>query len=315
MNESPENRSPDEFCHKSTNGHQEAVAPRTEAPVDKSADLHSDQSDRVVSVFKVIGLALLVASLIVSLLINFSLGIFDSNGAPSGDFQWIVIAGLLIITAISLSVNFWLFYVRSIYLRDGPALVPEKWGRILVNLTDGTKKSSSSMLSGLQKVMEASRFQSQKSEELVESFLTLQSVISNRDEEIARLRKGHDAKVFKRFLKGFIRVSIALEEIFEEEHIPDHVKNYRFLYRKIQNALEDCGVEVTYPEIGADYRELGDEVDDDPEMVVTEDSALDYKIESVISPAYVIVGEGDMEVIVPARVKIHQLKAIEEKSS
>ena len=266
----------------------------------------------VVSIFKVLSRAAFVSLLVVSLLINVSLLVVDSEKPQTDDFQWMVLFGSLLIVLASLSVNFWLYYVRTMYLKDGPALVPEKWGRTIAGLTKVTEKSNVATVQTLQSVVEASNFQARKSEDLLESFLTMQSTIDNRDAEIARLRKGYDAKVFRRFIKGFIGVSIALEEIREEEKESDQHRNYKFLCRKIQNVLEDCGVETIYPETGADYRELGDEVEDDPDSVTTNSTELDYAVASIVSPAYVLVGEGDTDVIVPAKVKIYRFEQGED---
>lgn len=283
-----------------------------EAIVETRPEPHLTPNSGMVSIFKVLALASIVSLLVVSLLLNVSLLVVDSEKPRTDGFQEMVLLGSLLIVMVSLSVNFWLYYVRTMYLKDGPALVPEKWARTIVGLTKVIEKSNVATVQTLKSVSEASNFQTRKSEGLLESFLTMQSTIDNRDEEIARLRKGYDAKVFKRFIKGFIGVSIALEEIREEEKESDQHRNYKFLCRKIQNVLEDCGVENVFPETGADYRELGDEVEDDPDSVTTNSIELDYAVESVVSPAYVLVGEGDTDVIVPARVKIYRYEREED---
>ena len=190
-------------------------------------------------------------------------------------------------------------------------MVPERWGHILAELGHITSKANTNTIQSLTAVLEASQYQTEKSESLLESFLTLQQAISNRDDEISRLRKGYDAKIFKKFVTRFIRVSIALEEIREESESTDQSKNYKYLCRLIQNALEDCGVVQVIPEINSDYREAGPEVADDPTLLDTNDPSLNYKITSVKSPAYIIEGEGDREILIPAKVSIY--KIVEQK--
>ena len=81
----------------------------------------------------------------------------------------------------------------------------------------------------------------------------------------------------------------------------------------MEAALEECGLELWSPEVGSDYRELGEEVADDPRHVSTDDPSLEFKIESIDSPAYIVEGQGDREIIVQAKVTIFQLEAqIEE---
>ena len=72
------------------------------------------------SLLKILIFATLVAGLLISVLLNISL---LSNGgetaSSSSSLQWVVIAGAFLITAVSLGISFWLYYVRSIYLKDG----------------------------------------------------------------------------------------------------------------------------------------------------------------------------------------------------
>lgn len=271
-----------------------------ESPTKKSKPL---------SVLKVIGIAVLVAILVISLLLNISLlsiGLGDIE--TSFPFHWVLIIGSLLITSVSLAISFWLYYVRTIYLKDGPALVPEKWGVLISELAHITNQSNLTTIKALTSLTEESSAQSDKSESLLESFLTLQETISNRDEEIARLKKGHDSKVFKRFITRFIRVSVSLEEIREEAIDTDQAKNYKYLCKKIRNALEECGVEQLFPEVGHDYRQMGSEVDDDPKVIDTNDESKNFQVVSVESPAYVFEGEGDREIIIPSKVTIYRIQ-------
>jgi hypothetical protein len=258
------------------------------------------------SIFQILGLATLAAGLVVSVLLNVSLlSIGGDNDSNISSFQWFVVGGTLLITAVSLGISFWLYYIRSLYLKDGPALVPEKWGVLLADLTHVTNQTNINTVENLSSLIRESSHLSRKSEALLESFLTLQETISNRDEEIARLKKGYDSKIFKRFITRFIRVSIALHEVRREASDSDQAKNYKYLCRLIQSALEECGVEQLSPEIGVDYRQLGSEVDDDPKIIDTNDGSRNFLVASVESPSYMIEGEGDREIILPAKVTIY----------
>ena len=76
----------------------------------------------------------------------------------------------------------------------------------------------------------------------------------------------------------------------------------------MQNALEECGVEQLKPEINTDYREAGPEIADDPTIIPTDDENLDFKISSIEATGYVIEGEGDREIIIPAKVSIYKIQ-------
>ena len=186
--------------------------------------------------------------------------------------------------------------------------MPEKWGILIAELSHVTNEFNINTVEKLTSLIKANSQQSIKSETLLESFLTLQETISNRDEEINRLKKGHDSKIFKRFIMRFVKVSSALHEIRDEAQDSDQAKNYKYLCRLIQNALEECGVEQLMPEIGADYRRLGSEVDDDPKIIETNDKLKNFHVASVESLAYIIEGEGSREIILPATVTIYRTK-------
>lgn len=267
-----------------------------------------------VPVLAIIGIALVIAIFLVSIILNISLLSKPDETSALSTFNWIVVISSLLIAGLGLGISFWMYYARTVYLKNGPALVPERWGHILAELGHATNQANMNTVESLTAVLKASNHQTEKSESLLESFLTLQQAISNRDDEISRLKKGHDAKIFKRFITRFIRVSVALEEIREEAKDSDQAKNYKYLCRLIQNALEDCGVEQVHPPVDSDYREAGPEIADDPVLVNTDDPSLDFKIASVESPAYVIEGEGDREIIIPAKVSVYKLEEQEGKS-
>jgi hypothetical protein len=289
----------------------------SEVPVGEEYDPEENASipnPKPVPVLAIIGIALLVAVFLVSLILNvFLLSKPDQSNAVS-TFNWVVVISSLLIAGLGLGISFWMYYARTVYLKNGPALVPERWGHILAELGHVTNQANMNTVESLTAVLKASNYQTEKSESLLESFLTLQQAISTRDDEIARLKKGHDAKIFKRFIGRFIRVSVALEEIREEAKDSDQAKNYKYLCRLIQNALEDCGVEQIRPEINSDYREAGPEIADDPTLISTNDSTLDFKIASVESPAYVIEGEGDREILIPSKVSVYKIEEREGTS-
>lgn len=261
-----------------------------------------------IRVVTVIGIALVFAVFLISLILNVSLLSSSDQTSPISALNWTVIVGSLLIAGLGLGISFWIYYARTVYLKDGPALVPEKWGHVLAELGQITNNSGIKTVTALSALLKATNHQSEKSEGLLESFLTLQQAISSRDEEISRLKKGHDAKVFKRFVTRFIRVSIALEEIRKEANGSDQAKNFQYLCRLMQNALEECGVEQLKPEINADYREAGPEIADDPTIIPTDDENLDFKISSIEALGYVIEGEGDREIIIPAKVSIYKIQ-------
>lgn len=267
------------------------------------------------SLLKVIVLSVLCALFIGSVFLNISYLMMGggTDSSPDGTFHWVLIIGLVIVTTISLVIFFWTYYIRSIYIKDGPALVPEKWGSIIGELIEFWKIHHSQSQISLAKVQQSSEDQSKKSNDLLESFLTLQDALNSRDEEIARLKKGYDAKIFKRFLLRFVRVDRSLREMEEEFSDQEHEKNYKFLSRIMQDALEESGIEQFTPEIGSDYRDAGPQIADDPTVLHTDDESQDFKIAEVESIGYILEGEGEMEVVVPSKVTIFRFNSDDKR--
>ena len=298
-------------------GSEESLIPEeSEQPVISEASVAAESSQSApLALGRVIALAMLATAFVVSIIFN-AVTLWGEPTETFGDsFGWLLTTSALLITAISLGVSFWLYYVRSVFLKDGPALVPEKWGVYLEKMRYVIGDSSSRTNESLSALVSASAHQTEKANSVLDSFLTLQEAISSRDDEIKRLRKGQDATVFKRFLARFIRVSTALEAIRKECAGTEQEKNYKYLCRLMEAALEECGLELWSPDIGSDYRELGEEVADDPDHVSTDDPSLNFKIASIDSPAYIVEGQGDREVIVQAKVTIFQLEAQLEEST
>lgn len=268
------------------------------------------------SLLKVAGLGLIATLFFSSLFLNFSYLIGSETGpSPQSTTHWVLIFGLIFITIISLIISFWNYHIRSVYLKDGPALVPERWGQILSELIDVWQLQHSQSQSSLSRVQTNTEEQTKKSNDLLESFLTLQDALTLRDEEISRLKKGYDSKIFKRFLMRFVRVDRSLREMEKEFSGDEHKKNYKYLVRLMQDALEECGLEQFVPETGSDYRDAGPQVADEPAVIETEDPEKDFKIADVVSVGYILVGEGGTEVVVPSKVSIFRTKPIlsEEK--
>ena len=286
---------------------------RTDAakPKDDPIGGQNDDASRSLPRFalaRVVLISVVAALFISSVFLNVSLlmGGTHLTSLSSSSFHWILIIGLVIVTAVSLLISFWAHYIRSIYLKDGPALVPEQWGLVIGKLIDQSKIHHSQYRLSLEKVQKSSVEQNKKSDNLLKNFLTLQRALDVRDEEIARLKKGYDAKIFKRFLMRFIRVDRSLREMEHEFSGQEHQKNYRYLKRIMQDALEECGVEQFEPELGSDYREAGREIADDPKVIETSKVDDDFKIAKIESVGYILEGEGKKEVVVPSKVSIYQ---------
>jgi len=257
------------------------------------------------SLFNTVTNSFIIGILFTSVLLNLA-SLHEGNLANFSNPGSLVtlIFGLIIITILSLVISFWNYHIRAIYLKDGPALVPEKWGKIILDLIKNSNSMNNNNQKIFQKLKENSDIQNKKSEDLLESFLTLQETLSAREKEISRLKRGYDAKIFKKFLLRFIRIDRSLREMKKEFSGKENEKNYKYLSRIMQDALEECGVERFTPELGSDFRDAGDDVADEFTTEATNDPEMDFIMSDVISIGYKLIGEDEDEVIIPSKVKI-----------
>ena len=225
--------------------------------------------------------------------------------------SWVISLGLIIVTIIALGISFWNYHIRYIYLKDSQALVPEKWGRLIDRLAHQAELLKAESSSSLTEIKELSANHSSNSESLLESFLTLQKALDNKDKEIARLKTGYDAAIFKKFLLRFIRLDRALDSLISECTDDQQKKNYKYLSRILDDALEECGVVVFTPNEGSDYRDVDANVDDSPKIIPTSDAKKDFKIAEILSPGYVLEGE-ENEVVVPCKIAIFRFSESNE---
>ena len=171
----------------------EDVVEESEVPVEEESDPEESApipNPKPVPVLAIIGIALLVAVFLVSLILNVSLLSKPDQSNAVSTFNWVVVISSFLIAGLGLGISFWMYYARTVYLKNGPALVPERWGHILAELGHVTNQANMNTVESLSAVLKASNYQTEKSESLLESFLTLQQAISTRDDEISRLKKG-----------------------------------------------------------------------------------------------------------------------------
>jgi hypothetical protein len=211
------------------------------------------------------------------------------------------IAVLSVATAVSVLVAFYLYRWRRILLSNPHVLLPEEQGAYFQSLDAHFRQLHNGIVRSFDGLREQGNASVQRMSELHESFMTLQRALEQRDAEIQRLRKGYDAEVYRKFINRFIRVSAALHDmkaISEVRH-----GDVDQAIRLLDDAFEECGVEVFFPELGADYR-LEKGVADNPQTVPTENQDELFKIAGVLEAGYRIRSGDSQEIIRAAKVKI-----------
>jgi len=235
--------------------------------------------------------------------------------ATQTDPAWMmVVVGISLLTTLAaVLVSLWLYRWRRILLsNDQVAVVPEKWAhelkqhyKSLSDANDVTRHISENL---------SSEITSQSSElnRMTETFMTFKAALDEKDAEINRLRDGFDTHVYKKFLNRFIRVHQSFDEISEGGELTE--KDLRFISVLLRDALEESSVVTFEPDIGSDYRRLGDRAADNPAIVDTENPEENFTVASIQTPGYELSGVEQEVVLVPARVTIyrHQNNLLQE---
>ena len=216
-------------------------------------------------------------------------------------WQTIALVIMSIATLVSIAITFYLYKWRRILLAQPNALVPEDWVKYLNGVGQHVSLLTDSVTKSLGLVVQETERNTGRVSNMIDTFMTLQKAIDERDEEIKRLKRGYDADVFRKFLNRFIRVD-QLIDVYKEQESAESDSLHQ-IKRLMDDALDECGVESFQPSIGDDSR-LIDGISDNPKKLKTEIKDDDFKIIEVIEPGYWLRDGDGHDVLIPAKVKI-----------
>jgi hypothetical protein len=210
---------------------------------------------------------------------------------------------------LSILVSFYLYRWRRILMSNPKMLIPEEFGRWVMELGGSHDKLRLALLqlaeempknaSAIKKQVIAT---DQRIANLAETYITLQSALDERDEQIKRLKQGYDSYIFRRFIYRFIKVDQAIDDILQSDSYGgESISQIKTL---LGDAIANCGVEQFTPQVGSDYRsEAG--VAENPRKISTSNVEDHFKIVQVNEPGYRSANSADGEVIIPAKVTIY----------
>lgn len=218
--------------------------------------------------------------------------------APSLEISLMVALALLSVTTlVAVGTSFYLYRWRRILSGSHHLLMPEEHGRYLRGVGAGLNDLSRH----IQQLYDRIATTHSKTAELQASFLTLQRSLDGKDREIRRLKEGYDLKVFRSFVRRFLRVDTAVEGFLSvDEPAREGLEHTK---RLLQDALEECGVEPFAPELGVSYLDA-EGVADNPKTVPADSSEENNRISRVLQEGYRLVTPQGYEVIKPAKVEI-----------
>lgn len=252
---------------------------------------------------------------------------------PKGQTPWTGIAlfAMAVATLLSVLVSFYLYRWRKVLLSKPHAMVPEKWGKYLVDVRLDVRQAVDALgqnvavvgqavnvlRNDLNQSTEQIAFATSKSakenkamvdkyaeriDNMIETFMTFQKALDEKDAEIRRFKKNYNAEVFKKFLLRFARVDqLVKEHIQEETPASECLPQVRDL---LGDAFDECDVEPFSPPIGNDYRyENG--IADNPKKRAADRPEDANKIVEVLEPGYRLKTNGGYETTIPAKVRIY----------
>ena len=207
---------------------------------------------------------------------------------------------LAVIAVFSLSMTFWLYRWRRRFTDKYEIIVPEDWRAISDRHAKRLQFQDKRILE-LTKAIGGLAEQGVALQKMIESmtstYMGLQGSLDEKDEELGRFKKGYDSTIYRNFLKRFIRVDLVLQSHIEDGEI--NVSGLEQIRQLLEDALDECGLEVFQPELNEDYAKA-EGVEDYPKTVPTQDPNLIGKIIEVRQPGYRLQETG--EVIQKAKV-------------
>ncbi len=222
---------------------------------------------------------------------------------------YIVLFIMSLATLVSIMISFYLYKWRRILLAQPNLIVPEEWGKYLDVVGRNMKELEASVAININHIASNTSESTNKVDNMIKTYMSLQGSLDQKDSEIRRLKKGYDAEIFRKYLSRFIRIELALDDYI---HLKEgDIKIFEQLKRLFEDAFDECGVESFEPEIGEDYRSAFG-VADNPKKIISEEADKAFTIGEILEAGYRLRNGNDCEIIKPAKVSIYKYSVQEE---
>ncbi len=213
--------------------------------------------------------------------------------AKQNDIPTIIVLLSLFISLICIIITFLVYRWKRILINGTPnALVPEEWKKSL----DDYKNSINSLVHAI--VPMSKNIESQK-----EISMSMQKKLDEKDALINRFRKGYDNEITKKFAYRLLKLKNIIEELILEPNLKN--EDMKNLNESLSDILDENDIESFSPNLGEDYRKLGDLVSDKVDFQPTNNENDNFKITEILKKGYRFKG-GNNEIILPAEVKINK---------
>lgn len=228
----------------------------------------------------------------------------------AGATNWmLLIQALSIVLSIILAGISFFLYRSRISLDTTGALVPERWGRTIVDLTSVVKTqqealldSSSASTLAAQRADRALHQIGEQTTSLKEMLISFQDALNAKDAAIAELEKGRDFQINKKLLGELVDLhSKALSYCASE---PDNKLLNSFAVL-LEQVLEDNEIEIGWPEIGTQFQDHPELLEAIGHVQQVDGPFGTGEIVDVFSPYYMHQGLKFATVIRKAKIKYY----------
>lgn len=211
----------------------------------------------------------------------------------------VVMAGATLASVLTAA---YLYRWRKLILKKPYLLSPEHLAAHVLALEQRVGDSEKALGRNCENLRSAQDRVQSAMERMIETYMALQPRLDERDREIQKLRSGYEAALFRRFVRRFVRVDVALSDRMRNG--ATGIETMRDISALLEDALAECGIERFAPDLLCDYRQA-EGVADNPETVAAPEDCYAFLIASVRRSGYRFCeGSGD-RIVVPAEVTVY----------
>ena len=213
----------------------------------------------------------------------------------------------LIVAFLSIAVSLYLYYWRYILISKNKFLIPENIVKEMSDQSTQFKNLTQYNVKVGEFVENQSKTSNSNIAELKNILVQFQKTLNEKDNLITRYQEGYDNKIFKNFIGRFYRVYKFLNDLEKKPEIVMADLNKIKVF--LSDAFDESGVEVFHPQIGINYLEEGEILDDRPIVKITNNERDDNKVVEINSPGLRFIEKSiNNRVIIKSKVTILQFK-------
>jgi hypothetical protein len=241
-----------------------------------------------------------------SLTIN-NLDTDNAKNLISEDHLFLITTISLIVASLSIIVSLYLYYWRYKLIVNKDFLIPEKVVSELSAQSEQFNKLSQYNLQVGQLIDSQLKKTNTEISELKNILIQFQKSLNEKDDMISRYQKGYDNKIFKNFIGRFYRTYKFLIDLEQSNGVQN--SDFKKIKTLLNDAFDQSGVEIFFPDIGINYLDEGEILDDNPIIKLTANEKYDNKVIAINNPGLrFIEKEINDRVIIKSKVTILQFK-------